>query len=745
MKTKKQNSILLLTVLSGLLGGAIPALAHAEVAGFTLDPMVVTATRQSRQLSEVPASVTVIQAEDLERMHVKTVNEALVKVPGIYANRLKGIAQNSPTVLTRGFSSQTQVLVLVDDQPLNDANAGTVNWSDIPMEDVQRIEVVKGSASNLYGSQAMGGVINIITKKPVQSGARVSVGYGSEGTWIKRVSLSEKLTDKLGIKVHYEGRNTHGYVNKFVNAAPTTKKPSGTLANEADIKGLMQTTTNLGATTYRVGSVGKNRFEEKNFGAKLNYQFSENKDLTLSFLRHVDTYGYDYKPENNGLRLGDTVYTGGIALANGQYLNVGASSFFNSGGGNEQNIYNVTYDDKDNSFKVSVGLLDTRSSWSGTLNPVTNSGSKSDSPNKRYSFNMQKELVLADNNKLLVGAQYMRDWIHKRDRNIVNGELNKQSEGSTNYYALYLQDEYQANDRLMLMGGLRYDYWKVNDSWMQLDKTTASILNYDARSNNKLSPKLAAKYKLDDSSNVFVSWGRAFTAPSLQKMFSGAASSSSYTEANPELKPMTVDTVELGYKKKIGDKATLGVTYFRNSVDDLLYTRKNGLGTITYTVNGKTYTNNIQKTENAGSATINGIEVEYNHKLSEQWQLFGNYVYQNSKMDKCSTNPAAEGKQLTYVPKQVLNFGVDYTSGKLRGELIGSYRNKMYGQDDNSDTAKGVYTAYDGFFIMGANVSYAFDKNKSLTLSVNNIFDREYYSYNLCEGRNFMLTFDMKF
>ena len=176
-----------------------------------------------------------------------------------------------------------------------------------------------------------------------------------------------------------------------------------------------------------------------------------------------------------------------------------------------------------------------------------------------------------------------------------------------------------------------------------------------------------------------------------------------------------------------------------------MYTRKTGLGKITYTVNGSTYTKDKQRVENAGTATTNGIELDLNHKINDRWSMFANYMYQQSKIDKCSTNGAAEGKIMTYVPKHVFNLGVDYSAGKWNSELVGSYQSKMYAQDNNSDTAKGVYTAYDPYFVVDFNLTYSMDKNSSISFAVNNLFDKEYYSYNLCEGRNYMLTVDYNF
>lgn len=112
------------------------------------------------------------------------------------------------------------------------------------MDSVDRIEVVKGVASSLYGSQAMGGVINIITKNPVKGERSASVAYGSYGTWIKRLNIGDKV-GKFGMRVSYEGRKTNGYENNFVNASVTSKKQKGAVP-VSEITGLQKTKNNLG-------------------------------------------------------------------------------------------------------------------------------------------------------------------------------------------------------------------------------------------------------------------------------------------------------------------------------------------------------------------------------------------------------------------------------------------------------------------------------------------------------------------
>ena len=126
-----------------------------------------------------------------------TVTDALKKVPGLFINRPKGIAETANGISMRGFGEDS-IQVLYDGMPLNEAYDGSVNWNAIPVDNVERIEIVRGAASSLYGGRAVGGVINIITKEPTaKMRVRLGLEYGTNGTWRKAVDVSQKATDKI--------------------------------------------------------------------------------------------------------------------------------------------------------------------------------------------------------------------------------------------------------------------------------------------------------------------------------------------------------------------------------------------------------------------------------------------------------------------------------------------------------------------------------------------------------------------
>jgi outer membrane receptor for ferrienterochelin and colicins len=144
---------LVLLGLTLLSGGVMAVETVEEELG---EVLVTTSTKTERKESEVPANVAVITQEELQSANVRTAQEALESIPGVAVNVDGGVR-------LQGMEAR-QTLILVDGQRYYGGHDG-VDLAQIPVEQIEQIEVVKGPCSSLYGSDAMGGVINIITKK----------------------------------------------------------------------------------------------------------------------------------------------------------------------------------------------------------------------------------------------------------------------------------------------------------------------------------------------------------------------------------------------------------------------------------------------------------------------------------------------------------------------------------------------------------------------------------------------------
>ena len=176
-----------LLVCAGILGGAIPVFAQTSPQSSFTESVVVTASLAEETASDLPAAVSIVDAEELAARQTTEIFSVLGTLPGLSTTQL-GSPGKAASVFTRGANSN-HTLVLWNGIPLNDPYFGGFDWSNLPAEGVERLEVVRGPFSALWGSDAVGGVVNVLTRRG--PGASVTVEGGSDR--YRRAALSGAL------------------------------------------------------------------------------------------------------------------------------------------------------------------------------------------------------------------------------------------------------------------------------------------------------------------------------------------------------------------------------------------------------------------------------------------------------------------------------------------------------------------------------------------------------------------------
>ena len=211
-----------------------------------LDEVVVTATRTDKKIEELPIPITTISAREIQNRGIVRLNEILAEQTGLAL-----VGDHGTGVQMQGFDAQ-YTMILIDGEPLIGRTSGTLELSRITMANIDRIEIVKGPSSSLYGSEAMAGVINIITKTPPKGvSAGIATRYGtnqSADISVDGAYRSEKLT-------------VSGLVNRFSNQGYSLMPESG-----------FQTVAPFAAYTA---------------SGKVGYQFSDKTAFNVS-LRYYD-------------------------------------------------------------------------------------------------------------------------------------------------------------------------------------------------------------------------------------------------------------------------------------------------------------------------------------------------------------------------------------------------------------------------------------------------------------------------
>jgi iron complex outermembrane receptor protein len=187
---------------------------------FELDPVIVTGSRIPLTVSETGQSVEVIYAKQFREIPVNSVDEVLKFIAGMDI-RQRGIAGVQSDVSIRG-SSFEQTLILVDGMAMNDPQSGHHNMNlPVNLEDIDRIEIIKGASSRSYGPNAMGGVINIITRKGKNFAVRINAKYGSNNLQNYGLSIPFNFYNTFhSISVNH--KSSDGYIGKNLNDFTTS-------------------------------------------------------------------------------------------------------------------------------------------------------------------------------------------------------------------------------------------------------------------------------------------------------------------------------------------------------------------------------------------------------------------------------------------------------------------------------------------------------------------------------------------
>lgn len=188
--------------------GSLPLYSIAAT-GATLEPVVVTATRTAQTVDDALASVTVITRQEIEQLQAQSLQDLLRSVAGLDIANSGGMGKDT-SVFMRGTNSG-HVLVLIDGVKMGSATLGSVAFQEIPVAQIERIEIVRGPRSSLYGSEAIGGVIQIFTRKgqgPFKPS--FSVGAGSYGTYQSQVGVAGG-SDSSWFSANLNNINSRGF------------------------------------------------------------------------------------------------------------------------------------------------------------------------------------------------------------------------------------------------------------------------------------------------------------------------------------------------------------------------------------------------------------------------------------------------------------------------------------------------------------------------------------------------------
>lgn len=642
---------------------------------FRLDQVVVTATRTEQKLKDVPENVTVLTKEDIQLSAAQTVDDLLRQIPGFSLFRRSSSLVTHPTaqgVSLRGVgpSGVSRTLVLLDGIPLNDPFGGWVYWSKVPMESIERIEVVRGGGSGVWGNYALGGVINIITERPQKRTLKFDGEGGTRGT-VNLDLFASDLIGPVGLAVEGNYFNTEGY--KIIR-----EDQRGAIDINADS-------------------------EHKTFNGKLEYALSPNTTLSLYGSFFTEGRGNGTPFTNNAT---DAGYIGGGANVK-------------TPGGSDWKLA---------VFSHLQTFKSTFSSPAPDRNSETPALDQFDVPSTAVGTILQWSKQIHQSHLLLAGTDLR--WIEgetNEDFRFVSGQFTRRRKagGEQQLAGVFLQDIFTPTPRWQVVIGGRLDLWRSFDAArIERDLQTGAITldqTFADRTRLAVSPRVGVHYQAADRLSLRSSFYQAFRAPTINELFRPFRVRNDITEANAGLDPERLIGGEAGVDYFIAKNLLGRLTGFWNEVEDPIANVTIGTGPGTIPPCGFVPAGGVcRQRQNLDRTRIRGIEFELEYRPHTYWTVSGSYLFNETEVLSAPNQPALEGKRIAQVPKHQFTVKLSFTHPAL---LNVSVQGRFVGDqfEDDLNTLK-----LGDFFVVDLFLSRQIMKGWEAFLAVENLFDRTY-------------------
>jgi iron complex outermembrane receptor protein len=640
---------------------------------------IITATRTKRNINDIPASIRLITAEQIKEMPAATIDDLLRTDASIVVDRKNGIFSKNASINMRGLNSSARTLVMMDGVPMNKADGGGVNWNRINTESVERIEIIKGPGSALYGGNAMGGVINIITKdiQAIPAGSiKVSLGScNTQGVQAFLSSRSKKLP-KLGWSINSFYRRGDGYV-----IAPQESRDS------TDVK------------TY---------LWEYNLGGKLAYNFNDSSRLEIGYNYFDDKTGDGtqvYDPEGGYYKyrtnLAYATYHGFIGKTQ-----VTANAYMQLENYLSQKEQLKTENTPPYAITQYVlYLTDSHRNDGGIwLSATTKAGA-----NHKITYGADIRLSGADASDIYFTST---DTITNR--------------GKMNAFAVFVQDEFSMlNNKLKIVGGIRTDAVFFRDAAFLIaapSVTNSYMMEYTGNYKDKnwlaVSPKLGARYDLNRSNSVYINYAAGFRPGTLDDMCRSGSISKGFKMANPELEPEHLLNFEAGGSFVVNKYVRIEPSVYYSIGNQFQYFV--GTGDTVYSTSSPKA---ILKRENVSKAAVTGAEATLRVYPLKLLELTFSYAYNHSVIKSFDTihfvAKDLSGKFLMEVPKNRFTTMLNWKNKYFHSMLVYEYTGSLYNDDEN-------LVEMPAYYRLDAKISRVIARHYSLSFTIQNLTNNIY-------------------
>lgn len=565
-------AVLSAAVLAGM---SMPVGAAETTAADTVvqtKDVIVTATKTEAEVQAVPQAVEVITKEDIQRTGANDVLTALSLANNLNLSRA-GMTGNA--VSLRGMSTN-HTLILVDGKRYagedTDVTTNVYALQRLNVSDIDRIEIVRGPSSSLYGSEAMGGVINVIIKTPEKAGGTVGVVTGTRNT-AEYFNVSSGKHGRWSVAV--DGRfDRQRAMNRYDYSVSST----GAVTDGYDRSMYGMRRTFHGGAVYDFENANKNklRFDIDYMNEDLRSDYADTKSASGKLYYNKNKHEW-YHNEQKGFSV---EYTGKTNRNEYQF----------------RTYYNQ--------LEKHSNLVNERAFPSPMMENILGSiYPKADMDYAKYNTwvtEAKNTMYIGDHHNLTFGGEYRRlEYEGTRLGGSTTGLNKKISAKDVDSYAGYIEDLWQVNDKLLLIPSVR--------------------LEHNSQFGSEATPKIGATYNINNHWRFKANYGKGYKAPTLSELYMvmnrAMGVATVHVEGNPNLQPEKTYSYDFSIEADKG--ANFGkLTYFNNKVSNLIDTES--------TQSDNEY---WRKYINVGKAQINGVELEIGRHLNDRWTIKATHNY----------------------------------------------------------------------------------------------------------------------
>lgn len=548
---------------------------------YWIPEIVVTATRTEREVRDLSATISVMRSEDIDASTANSCTDVLGSLPGVFVQKTGAFGRGDIDI--RGIGSRgRRVGIFIDGRPVKMGLFGCTVTHSLPIDNVERIEVVRGPLSVLYGSDALGGAINVITKKPeLDREFDYTFSYGSFQTYQHRIRGGGQL-GSLEFYTTADRRNSQGHLS---NSAYDGEDYTVRLG--LDVAGHIE--------TVLTGKYFKGYKEEPQPADSGTWNDYERSAVDL-------TFGGKWKDMGTTLKF---------------YRNRG------------HHLLSDGWHSKD--FTNGATLALNGKLWAG--------------------------------NDLSGGVEY-----RIQGGQVLNG---RETAWDKSEYGVYLHDEQSIWEKVILVGGIRY--------------------NRDAVSGDMVCPQLGIVYHIGKYTTLRSSMNRGFRAPQINELYI-------FPSSNATLKPEVVHNYEIGLNHQLHPYLTVDLTAYRITGENLIQLESNPHPPPRFTQ------------QNTGEFEFEGAELSIKTGMMERLSAELSYSYLD----------AGEDTKGRFGDK--LDLKCHYQQRKYSLALIGQFVSDYFAEDNRKE-------GIPDFFVLNSKLTYHLLSGLKIFLAIDNVFDTEYELY----------------